>query len=152
MGTKAQPDIFDCYSNARDDEPLFIVLARDKDAPLLVRMWALLREQAVEMGAKPPSDLQMVANARQCAYEMERWRRANWGDERQMMMNLPKESDRAGTDDGQPWGYIDPKMDDWIVMPKGPMIAAGYGPPPFQIVLPSGEIREVIHQPKPKAE
>lgn len=88
MGTKKNPDSFDTYNRAEDDEPMFIVLARDKDAPLLVRMWALLREQAVEMGAKPPKDLAMVAEARQCAYEMDRWRRANRKDDRQVELNL----------------------------------------------------------------
>lgn len=88
MGSKKYPATFDCYSNAEDDEPMFIVLARDKDAPLLVRMWALLREQAVEMGAKPPKDLAMVAEARQCAYEMERWRRSHRKDDRQTEFSL----------------------------------------------------------------
>jgi hypothetical protein len=74
MGTKQHPSTFDCYAEAAEDEPMFILLARDKDAPLLVKMWALLREMAVEMGAKPPSDLAQVAEARQCAYEMERFR------------------------------------------------------------------------------
>ncbi len=86
MGSKKTPAAFDCYANAEEDEPMFIVLARDKDAPLLVRMWALLREQAIEMGAKPPADLAMVSEARQCAYEMERWRRANRSDDRQLLL------------------------------------------------------------------
>lgn len=88
MGTKAHPSNFDCYANAEADEPMFTVLGRDKDAPLLVKMWALLREQAVEMGAKPPSDLAMVAEARQVAYEMERWRRVNRHDDRQGALPL----------------------------------------------------------------
>lgn len=86
--SKNNPATWDCYKNAEPDEPMFIVLARDKDAPLLVRMWALLREQAVEMGSKPPKDLAQVAEARQCAYEMERWRRNNRSDERQVEFNL----------------------------------------------------------------
>lgn len=77
MGTKLHPGENDCYSKAAPDEPIFTLRAHDKDAPLLVRIWALNREQAVEMGAKPPSDLRAVAEARQCAYEMERWRRSN---------------------------------------------------------------------------
>jgi hypothetical protein len=74
MSTKNNPGTFNCYAHLADDEPYFLVMARDKDAPLLVRMWALLREQAVEQGAKPPADLAQVAEARQCAYEMDRWR------------------------------------------------------------------------------
>ena len=154
MGSKKWPDEFDCYLNAEEDEPMFIVLARDKDAPMLVRMWALMREQAIEMGAKPPSDLAMVTNARQCAYEMERWRRANRGDDRQLPLKGIKlvEKDTEGVDDGLPWGYIDPEVGDWIVLAKGPLINAGFGPPPFEITLPSGIRREVIHQPKPMPE
>jgi hypothetical protein len=74
MGTKQHPAAFDCYANAEPDEPMFVLLARDKDAPLLVKLWAQLREGAVEMGAKPVEDLVQVNEAKQCAYEMERWR------------------------------------------------------------------------------
>ena len=88
MSTKQYPGDFDCYASAAADEPMFILLARDKDAPLIVKLWALLREQAVEMGAKPPADLAQVAEARQCAYEMERWRRSHWGDERQLTLKV----------------------------------------------------------------
>lgn len=30
MGTKNQPGSFDCYANAKGDEPLFVLLGRDK--------------------------------------------------------------------------------------------------------------------------
>lgn len=53
---------------------MFILLGRDRDAPLLVRIWALLRETAIEMGAKPESDRAQVTEARRCAYEMDRYR------------------------------------------------------------------------------
>jgi hypothetical protein len=86
--SKKHPPNFNCYENAEEDEPMFIVLARDKDAPLLVRMWALLREQAIEMGAKPTSDMAQVTEAKQCAYEMERWRRLNRKDDRQLEMKV----------------------------------------------------------------
>lgn len=83
MSTKNHPGAFDCYDNLERDEPYFLVMARDKDAPLLVRMWALLREQAVGMGAKPGTDLMQVEAAKQCAYEMDRWRRRREEAERQ---------------------------------------------------------------------
>lgn len=41
MGTKNSPGNFDCYSNADGDEPMFVLLGRDKFAASLVRMWAL---------------------------------------------------------------------------------------------------------------
>lgn len=66
MATKAKPGAFDCYAAARKHEPMFILLGRDKHAPLLVRMWALVREAANEDPAK-------VAEARECADAMEGW-------------------------------------------------------------------------------
>lgn len=40
MSTKNNPGPFDCYANASSDEPMFILLARDKSAPEIVRRWA----------------------------------------------------------------------------------------------------------------
>lgn len=40
MGTKQIPGQFDCYANALDDEPMFVLLARDELAPGAVRDWA----------------------------------------------------------------------------------------------------------------
>lgn len=67
MGTKLNPGRFDCYSNAKDDEPMFVLLARDPLAPILVRLWAMLREHL----AGNPSKVQ---EARDCAVSMEMWR------------------------------------------------------------------------------
>lgn len=50
------------------------------------------------------------------------------------------------TDDGLPWGFID-ETGVWRQLPKPPMTMAGLGPPPFAVTLPSGEVRQVIHQP-----
>lgn len=63
MGTKNNPGKFDCYANAEPDEPMFILLGRDKHAPLLVKMWADMREAAGEDAAK-------VAEARACSDAM----------------------------------------------------------------------------------
>lgn len=46
MGTKLNPGRFDCYANAKPDEPMFILLARDPQAPTLVRLWAASRVTA----------------------------------------------------------------------------------------------------------
>lgn len=67
MGTKLNPGKFDCYENAAPDEPMFVLLARDPMAPVLVRLWADLRQH----NAGNPSK---VAEARECAMSMERWR------------------------------------------------------------------------------
>lgn len=69
MGTKLNPGKFDCYENAAPDEPMFVLLARDPMAPILVRLWADLRAH----NAGNPSK---VAEARTCATAMEEWRRA----------------------------------------------------------------------------
>lgn len=43
MGTKNNPGKYDCFANAEPDEPMFVLLARDPLAPLLVRLWAAMR-------------------------------------------------------------------------------------------------------------
>jgi hypothetical protein len=66
MGTKNNPGTFDCYHAAADDEPMFILLARDPLAADLVRDWADRREQTRGPSAK-------VDEARACATAMDRW-------------------------------------------------------------------------------
>lgn len=66
MATKNNPGAFDCYANADDDEPMFVLLGRDKHAPTLVWLWSVLRELDQEDPAK-------VAEARQCAIDMMQW-------------------------------------------------------------------------------
>lgn len=68
MATKNNPGKFDCYANAEPDEPMFILLGRDKHAPTLVWLWATLRELDGEDAAK-------VADARACAAHMLHWQR-----------------------------------------------------------------------------
>jgi hypothetical protein len=70
MATKNNPGKYDCYMNAAPDEPMFVLLGRDKMAPALVREWAAKREAAGETAEK-------VAEARACAVAMERWRVEN---------------------------------------------------------------------------
>ncbi len=69
MATKNNPGEFDCYARAAPDEPMFILLGRDRHAPTLVRVWALLRCREGEDEAK-------VAEALACADAMEDWRRS----------------------------------------------------------------------------
>lgn len=70
MGSKNNPGRFDCYANAEPDEPMFVLLARDCHAPLVVRFWAQLRKDAGEHRAK-------VDEANACADAMEAWRERN---------------------------------------------------------------------------
>lgn len=67
MGTKLKPGTFDCYANAAPDEPMFVLLARDPMAPILVRLWADMRSHAAGNPSK-------VAEARACADGMVKWR------------------------------------------------------------------------------
>lgn len=64
MGTKLNPGKFDCYDKAEPDEPMFVLLARDPLAPILVQLWADLSE----------GNLSKVFEARQCAVSMKDWR------------------------------------------------------------------------------
>lgn len=67
MGTKNNPGKFDCYANAKPDEPMFILLGRDKHAPDLVRRWAMERGRSGEDPVK-------VQEALDCAAAMEAYR------------------------------------------------------------------------------
>jgi hypothetical protein len=66
MATKANPGKYDCYENAAPDEPMFVLLARDRHAPALVALWAVMRELYGE-------DAEKVAEARQCCVDMIAW-------------------------------------------------------------------------------
>lgn len=77
MGTKNQPGNFDCYANAEPDEPMFVLLARDPDAPALVVAWAEARRARGENEAK-------VFEALQCAANMREWRARNRPKARQV--------------------------------------------------------------------
>lgn len=70
MGTKNNPGKFDCYNNAEPDEPMFVLLARDPDAPALVETWAYARNDRGENAAK-------VEEAFACAFAMRKWWRAS---------------------------------------------------------------------------
>ncbi len=67
MGTKNNPGKFDCYANAEPDEPMFVLLGRDKHAPLLVRLWTMLRDQEGE-------SIEKLTEALTCADAMQLWR------------------------------------------------------------------------------
>ena len=69
MGTKNNPGDYDCYEKAESDEPMFVLLARDPLAPILVDLWASLRAHS----AGNPSKVQ---EARQCAESMREWKRS----------------------------------------------------------------------------
>lgn len=66
MGTKINPGRFDCYDAAAPDEPMFVLLARDRHAPMLIEQWADMRRREGEDPAK-------VQEAIDCAQSMRAW-------------------------------------------------------------------------------
>lgn len=68
MGTKANPSKYDCYAEAADDEPLFILRAKDPTAAILVRLWADMQ------GWKQGGDSYKTLEAKECADQMDKWR------------------------------------------------------------------------------
>lgn len=78
MGTKQRPGPFDCYANAKPDEPMFVLLARDPHAPSMVRVWAdkYLSSKMRTTGVGP-AELAKFNEAAQCADDMEVWRLRN---------------------------------------------------------------------------
>lgn len=69
MGSKNNPGSYDCYENAEPDEPMFVLLARDPEAPALIRRWAKMREAHGE-----PDNLKII-EAIECAEDMVLWRK-----------------------------------------------------------------------------
>jgi hypothetical protein len=73
MATKSNPGVYDCYADADPDEPIFVLLGRDRHAPGAVRQWAYDRAQAISRGEKPIEDRAKVTEALECADAMERY-------------------------------------------------------------------------------
>lgn len=74
MGTKNNPSRFDCYANARGDEPMFILLGRDRLAPSLVTLWMNAKmATAKQDGSLTPELMEQVAEAGQCVDQMRQW-------------------------------------------------------------------------------
>lgn len=74
MATKNNPGVYDCYEKAHPDEPMFVLLARDPVAPILVEWWVSLRRR---MGG---TEEQKLAEAEQCAASMREWLRKSGKD------------------------------------------------------------------------
>lgn len=87
MGTKNNPGQFDCYEAAEDDEPMFVLLARDALAPDTIEDWArrrferlasehTLKEQYGEHldRAHVQRALSKIAEALACAQAMREWK------------------------------------------------------------------------------
>ena len=79
MGTKLTELRDGCFHAAMDDEPMFVLLARDDRAPARVREWAIQRKADISTGKRPESDMAQVDEAFECADNMEAWREENEG-------------------------------------------------------------------------
>jgi hypothetical protein len=79
MGIRSTELLNGCFAKAMDDEPMFVLLARDVQAPQRVRDWATQRKADISMGRKPESDMALVDEAFECADRMEAWREENDG-------------------------------------------------------------------------
>lgn len=67
MGTKNEPGKWNCYANAADDEPVFVLLGRDPAAASCIALWRALR---AAIGEEPMGSPKSV-EADQCARAMQ---------------------------------------------------------------------------------
>lgn len=81
MGTKQNPGEFDAYAKALPDEPMFILLGRDANAPALILDWIMERQSRVQKGhiTTTPELLKQLTEATQCVSDMLLWRQKNYG-------------------------------------------------------------------------
>lgn len=94
MGTKLTELRDGCFARALDDEPMFVLLARDTSAPTLVRTWAAQRRHDIDRGRRPASDMAQVLEAEQAADRMEAWRAKNDGAWRTGLFNVAEEANK----------------------------------------------------------
>lgn len=70
MSTKNKPGQFDCYAKIGDDEPYFVLRAKDPDAPAVVEEWARRRARHQPNGGRAAK----IPEAMNCASAMRSWR------------------------------------------------------------------------------
>lgn len=69
MSTKQHPGAYDCYAKLADDEPYFVLRAKDAVAPEVVEEWVKLRTLQPGNVGNPK-----LAEALICAGRMRAWR------------------------------------------------------------------------------
>jgi len=67
MSTKNDPGPFDCYANAKPDEPMFVLLGRDRHAAVLVHLWAAMRRLECNGDLQEQS---AIVEAEKCANDL----------------------------------------------------------------------------------
>lgn len=73
MGTKNNPGSFDCYANAGPDEPMFILLGRDKFASDTVDKWIQFKTLQYDIqypDGWPQEKVDKLNEAKTCAQNM----------------------------------------------------------------------------------
>lgn len=63
-----------CFYRALDDEPVFVLLARDPCTPEAIRWWVTLRQALIGRGEKPLEDHETLADALRAAMAAHTWR------------------------------------------------------------------------------
>jgi hypothetical protein len=67
-----------CFTASADDEPLFVLCARDPHAPMIVRLWADRYATAHALQGTLTAEREAKANtAREAADAMDAWRKAH---------------------------------------------------------------------------
>lgn len=74
MGTKNNPGQYDCYANAAPDEPMFVLLGRDRLAPSLVQLWIEARISLGENSDKIEEARTCVDAMKQHLFQMRKQR------------------------------------------------------------------------------
>src|SRR5262245_34430298 len=79
MGTKNNPGAYDCYRKLYDDEPVFVLRAKDKTAPGVVREWVRRRREEAQVtgGTITPEYEKKLREAEATANDMDAWHAAN---------------------------------------------------------------------------
>lgn len=84
MGTKQNPGEFDCLDKIYDDEPFFVIRAKDPVAERVIRYWVYLRiekwirENPGRNRDEIPVEYQRkLEEADQCSIDVSNWRRDN---------------------------------------------------------------------------
>lgn len=77
MATKLKADETDCYARLAPDEPYFVLMARDPDFGIIVRIWAHFRNQQIAHGGRPDTTEErlQIVEAQSCASDGDIWGR-----------------------------------------------------------------------------
>lgn len=112
MGTKNNPGQYDCYEKADADEPMFVLLGRDRCAAAATRAWILYRAMAGE------TDAAMLKEAFDCSIAMDSYRQAREKGE-SMSLKSDDELDRLRKERDAALRYAE-KIDGLLARLPGP--------------------------------